>query len=285
MRKRKPKYDTVPRGGIVRDMHPKSWRDKKSLVFVSRADGYSYENLKAMEDYLRLHKAPTEWYTSDNGEKALLTSIDEKYYNNICKAGYKHYRNVKHFEWVPMKGGATLRENIPLRTMHEIMRNENPSELYCLYLVSENDTIFYVGKTPEFNPINRLCERLNPYARKAANDAFAKFLRKYNEDAFPSWRIQLLTLQDCEPFVVGSYLSPDRDTGTFRSEVIEKYTTDISWAIGRAERVLIWLYRPCLNKTHNPFPTQLPAKYSEFVHILDTDKLEETHIVTKQQIQ
>ena len=34
---------------------------------------------------------------------------------------------------------------------------------------------------------------------------FAKFLRRYIDDAFATWRVQLLTLQDCEPFVADRF--------------------------------------------------------------------------------
>ena len=60
------------------------------------------------------------------------------------------------------------------------------------------------------------------------------------------------------------FLLPECDAQTIRSQVSEKYAKNTSWAKDQAERVLIWLYQPCINVTHTPFQTQLPAKYSDF---------------------
>jgi hypothetical protein len=239
------------------DVRPKNWLDKKSLAFLSKGESRHIENLQRMNDYLCRRNAQTEWYNgSCSGEIALLAPVNQRCHLNIQHEA--HRCGVKCNEWAPVKGGESLRQNIPLRTFQDLIRNDNPNKSYPLYIVSENDTIFYVGKAD--NPIRRLCERLNPYAK---NEPFTNFLRRYIYDAFSSWRVQLLTLQDCESFVVESLLMPEYDAKTIRSEVHEKYITNTLWAMGQAERVLIWIYRPCINGTHTPFPTQLPAKYSD----------------------
>lgn len=255
-------YDSKWRSGYSnRDFRPKYWLNKRSLAFFSKGNRYLKENLKPVDDYLRLHNAQTDWYTNNTGEIALLSSVDERNHNNIHKAA-SYYRETYSIEWTPLKGGADLRQKIPLRTFSDLIRNDNPSKSLCLYIVSVDDTILYVGKAIKFNPINRLCARLNPYTR-GANKAFDNFLRKYNEDALALWRYQLLTLQDCQSYVVESFLLPDCDPETIKAEVIEKYNTDIPWAMTQAEKILIWLFQPCCNNTFNLFPTELPAKYSD----------------------
>jgi hypothetical protein len=250
------------RGGY--HLRPENWLDKKSVAFLSKGESRDLEKLERMKDYLDDRKAHTEWYDGiGNGEIALLASISRQRDGNVENQASQTRCGVTCIEWAPVKGGESLRQNIPLRTFQDLIRNDNPSELYYFYIVSEifseNDTIFYVGKSD--NPIRRLCERLNPYAK---NEPFTQFLRRYIDDAFSSWRVQLLTLQDCEPFVVESFLLPECDAQTIRSQVSEKYAKNTSWAKDQAERVLIWLYQPCINVTHTPFQTQLPAKYSDF---------------------
>jgi hypothetical protein len=170
--------------------------------------------------------------------------------------------NLTHREWAPVKGGESLRQNIPQRTFQDLIQHEYLNELYRLYIVSENDTIFYVGKAN--NPISRILERLDPTQAKTKNERFAKFLRRYILENLFTWKFQLLTLKDCESFVVETILEREYEAGTNKSEVVEKYTLNGTWAMMQAERALIWSCRPCLNEQHNPFPVLLPAKYSGF---------------------
>ena len=262
MGRNKGDYDLRLRGD--KELRPTNWLDKKSLAFLPKGES---GNLKRMNDYLCLHKAQTEWYRSTNEKIALLATIsrNRQCHMRVLRQAEPKNCNVRCYEWAPVKGGESLRQNIPLRTFQDLIRNDDPSAFYRLYIVSENDIVFYVGKA--FNPVDRLCGRLNPYNGRN-DDTFAKFLRRYIDDALATWRVQLLTLQDCEPFVAESFLLPEFDAETIRSEVMEKYTTDTDWAMGQAERFLIWLYQPCLNDQHTPFPTPLPAKYSNWDEIL-----------------
>jgi hypothetical protein len=247
------------------DLSPKNWLETIPLVFLSRGESrHSGENLRRMDEYLCGYNVKTEWLDHENcdEEMALFALIDSQHFKMIEHEAMEDRSNVRHREWAPVKGGESLRQNIPQRTFQDLIRNDNPSELYRIYIVSENDTIFYIGKAG--NPISRLCKRLNPYDGETSEKQFTCFLRRYIDDALSTWKIQLLTLQDCESLVVETILARGCEAETIKSEVIEKYTTDETWAKKQAERVLIWRFRPCLNKDFNPFPKQLPAKYSDF---------------------
>lgn len=245
------------------DMRPKYGLETIPIVIFSKEESnHSRENLIPMYKYLRKYNVQAKWYPVNcDGEMTLLALIDSQHLQRIRNQVNKR-SNVRCCEWAPVEGGESLRQNIPLRTFPDLIRNDNPSELYRIYIVSENDTIFYVGQAG--NPIIRLCKRLNPYDGETSEKQFTCFLRRYIEYALSTWKIQLLTLQDCESLVVETILARDCEAETIKSKIIEKYTTDETWAMKQAENVLIWRYRPCLNEIHNPFPTQLPPKYSAF---------------------
>jgi hypothetical protein len=120
-------------------LRPENWLDKKSVAFLSKGESRGLEKLERMKGYLDVRKAHTEWYDGiGNGERALLASISRHRDENVEHQASQTRCDVRCYEWAPVRGGESLRQNIPLRTFQDLIRNDNPSGLYCFYIVSES---------------------------------------------------------------------------------------------------------------------------------------------------
>ena len=242
-------------------VNPLGWSDKLSYVFRPQIEANS-DALESLEHYLHIRGAQTMRYRGGGNLVQVLcatVSSREETRQQIRREAERGKLTID--ERAPMEDKDCSITNIRKRTYQSLIRTDKLDSPYRFYVVSEEDTIFYVGKSK--NPISRLCTRLNPLMKRQ-DDKLGRFTRRYVDDAFTSWRFQLLTLKDCETLFVESRLLPGYDVEPIRAEVIEKYYSDTSWAMRQVEKVLIWLYQPCLNDKHNPFPTPLPIKYHDF---------------------
>lgn len=116
----------------------------------------------------------------------------------------------------------------------------DPDDLpYCIYVVRENETVFYVGKSER--SLNRLEEHFSPSSRRSSGGAIGKFYRQHIEESH-RWKIRLYTLEDCQPYI--QHLpAPKRQLLSY------------------VEIAMIQHFRPCLNVKNNPNPSRLPDKY------------------------
>lgn len=113
---------------------------------------------------------------------------------------------------------------------------ESGFEQFQIYIFREDDLIFYVGKT-EQHILDRLAEHLGLSFRSAS------LIGQLVEDNAPlsyAWQIDLLTLEDCFPFVHRHFPN----------------ATEIDLRL--AERATILEFSPALNSESNPHPSSLP---------------------------
>ncbi len=123
---------------------------------------------------------------------------------------------------------------------------------HSLYLFREGKTVLYVGESGK-HPGTRPAEHLR------SEQSFGKLYRVNMDLALSfSWTGEVLTLAECESFIIDAICLSRYDNKSIQAEFIRKYRTDQSWARMIAERVLIWALRPCCNTEGNPFPTPIP---------------------------
>ncbi len=111
---------------------------------------------------------------------------------------------------------------------------------YCIYLFRDGDFVLYVGKTKQ-NAIDRLQEHLG---LTYADESQVGRLVEENAPLSYAWSVDLLTLDDCVPFV--------------RKHFPESKELDLDLA----ERATILEYSPPMNEQSNPHPRALPRKYT-----------------------
>lgn len=120
------------------NFHPKNWLDKRSLAFFPKGGSkHPGENLKRMDEYLCDRKARTEWCPVNcNGEEVLLATIDSdlRYLRMIQKQAIPKHCGVSCFEWAPVKGGESLRQNItPANISRPYTKRESKRVVSYLY--------------------------------------------------------------------------------------------------------------------------------------------------------
>jgi hypothetical protein len=105
---------------------------------------------------------------------------------------------------------------------------------YCVYRIYDKDATLYIGRATD--PFTRLIEHFGRGTRPSGS-AFGSFYQRYS-DFTPRWAIDIYTIEECEA-------------------LLQKPCYDAS----HAERAMIQHFRPCLNKTNNPYSSRLPAHY------------------------
>jgi hypothetical protein len=133
-------------------------------------------------------------------------------------------------------------------TVKDVLHNQNwnlppNGEKHCIYLVADKITVFYVGQAN--NALTRMYGHLGICAWRKGLDELGKFIHANLPDSL-GWEIRYLTLQDVEKLI-----------SNFR---ITDYQSE-SRARNAAEKLLIQMLCPCLNKQHNSNPTPLPLHY------------------------
>jgi hypothetical protein len=120
---------------------------------------------------------------------------------------------------------------------------------YCLYVVRDNNTVFYVGQVSNWqvdkNGLRRIHQRImnhwfdgdDPYKQ----ERIGRLLVACSPES-DSWMIEMLTIADAEHVTGKSF---------WKSSAL---ITDL-------ENVLIEYHRPCLNIVANPRPQKLPPKF------------------------
>ncbi len=111
---------------------------------------------------------------------------------------------------------------------------------FCVYIFRDNDFVLYVGKT-ENNIIDRLEAHLGITYRSQS------LVGKLIEDNAPEshqWQIDLLTLDDCAPFIA------------------RHFPTSKETDVRLAEQAMILEYCPPLNRESNPHARALPSAYT-----------------------
>ena len=114
-------------------------------------------------------------------------------------------------------------------------------ENYCIYVVRDGETVFYVGESAR-GVVNRLLDHLGLGLMAVLPSVLGETVF-CNLPQARAWRIDLYTLEDCTPFVN------------------EQFPAYKRWGIKEAEQALIAKLRPCLNTAHNPTPSALPECY------------------------
>jgi hypothetical protein len=226
-------------------LNPSHWSDKFSLVVFSQ-DGENNSGLEDMCKYLDLRKGQPIWHTKkDNSGQILCATIssNKRLRHHVCKeADDLNRRQGAHLhtaqwapttQWIPISDADRFRQNIPKKNLggfEEITSS-------CLYIISVNDVVLYIGQSQKNTSTRLLGDRLSSASKDG--QTYDKFFRYYWQQALKSWSVQLVTPQKCESFVVKSFLADEHDTGAIVSEVTEKYRSNVSWALDQAERVLI----------------------------------------------
>jgi len=111
---------------------------------------------------------------------------------------------------------------------------------FCIYVFRDDDFVLYVGKTKQ-NIIDRLEEHLGLTYRDQSQ---VGRLIMENTPLSRSWSVDLLTLEDCLPFVR------------------EYFPDSTGLDLEHAERATILKHSPPLNGQSNPHPRALPPKYT-----------------------
>lgn len=128
-------------------------------------------------------------------------------------------------------------------TIEDVMRDtaDTQGEVYCIYVIRDNATVFYVGKANR-HIIDRLREHLGLSQRTPTPSSTGEFV-KANAPESDKWQVELFTLDDCAPHVKTVFPNFKR------------------WDVEVAEKAMIRTLRPCLNGTYNFDPMPLPTHY------------------------
>jgi len=127
-------------------------------------------------------------------------------------------------------------------TVGDVINNTLPESGWAgfhIYVFRDDDFILYVGKT-EQNVIDRLEEHLGLTYR---SESKVGRLVKDNAPGSHCWHIDLMTLDDCAPFVR------------------RHFSTSEEMDVRLAEQAMILEYAPPLNRESNPQSRPLPHKY------------------------
>jgi len=121
-------------------------------------------------------------------------------------------------------------------------------EPYCIYVVRERETVFYVGRS--WDPQQRLREHFG-LSWRSSGGTISSLYEQYPEEAL-GWQIDLYTLEECEPQVV-----------VYLHRRLEVYQNPAHYekSMRDAEVAMILHLRPCLNVSNNPSPSRLPDQY------------------------
>lgn len=112
-------------------------------------------------------------------------------------------------------------------------------EGHFIYIIRDREHVLYVGRSVD--TVRRLYEHISPTSR-IASDEIGDLIWE-NRPASLSWQIELLTISDCMPFVKAQYPLWKLD----------------DCSMDMAEKVMIRLYHPSINKSNNPNPNPLPS--------------------------
>jgi len=126
-------------------------------------------------------------------------------------------------------------------------------ELYHIYLIQEEETVFYVGKAS--NPENRLLAHLG-FDWHCDPSSIGRFVIDH-APASGTWLFLQYTVEECIPFV-DQYrvMLPESSQVLYRMGG-DKNRCDVDFA----EEALIKIHRPHFNRAMNPNPCPLPEKY------------------------
>lgn len=143
------------------------------------------------------------------------------------------------------------------------------AEFYQIYVIREEETVFYVGKSGD--PEARLLSHLG-MDWHADTSPIGRFIIR-QVPASGSWLFLQYTVEECIPFV-DQYRAtlPGTDQALFRM-FGDQNRCDVDFA----EEALIKIHRPHFNTAMNPDPCPLPEKYREKGPSFNpyTEKLEE----------
>ena len=137
-------------------------------------------------------------------------------------------------------------------TLEKALEGNADTSDHYLYIYQAGPTILYIGRST--SPLQRLYEHLGQGDFHNAPSSLGRTIL----DNLPfslNWRLLLLTIADCEPFV-----------RQHRPEFHEWYIQQLKRRLAReatgvAEESLIDHYQPCLNIAGNRKPQTLPENY------------------------
>ncbi len=144
--------------------------------------------------------------------------------------------------------------------MLKLQVKDYEDHLYRIYIVHEDDVIFYVGMA--LLPMNRMIEHCYGGRGKGPSH-LGNFIRSFAEEA-NNWQVDLLTLEDCKPYVDQYGTFSEGDEFWLKALPDQNGLRDGYWlteAMRAAEGALIQHYHPCLNIAGNPNPMPLPERY------------------------
>lgn len=117
-----------------------------------------------------------------------------------------------------------------------------------IYLVRDNDVVFYVGKS-DVGVLGRLSDHLGRGDWRPGSPSILGELILDNLPESRAWQVELFTVLDCED-AIQRYFPHTSFKGTW-----------YLYASDDAEKALIWDHRPCLNTTYNYDGQRLPDRY------------------------
>jgi hypothetical protein len=128
-------------------------------------------------------------------------------------------------------------------------------DLHSLYLIRDGDVVFYVGKSE--NVIDRLLGHLGlgNWGWAGGSDSLVRLIEA-NLPQSLNWQIELLTVEDCKPYITDGLQLRDPSSA-------KGITLFFIWErnIKLCEQCLIAHYHPCLNIIYNQHATPLPERY------------------------
>lgn len=125
-------------------------------------------------------------------------------------------------------------------TLSDILTSgDGGAPVTCVYVVRDDDTVFYVGKT-----IRGAAYRLYQHLDGAPYGSSLGQLVYYNDPASRSWFVDVYDPQEC-------------------GDLIKQYWPNYyQWDVDAVEHALIKHLHPCLNCTYNDEPGALPERYN-----------------------
>ncbi|HZQ05401.1 MAG TPA: hypothetical protein VFD70_02390 [Anaerolineae bacterium] len=130
-------------------------------------------------------------------------------------------------------------------------------ETHYVYVVRADETVLYVGKSKR-SAIERLGEHLGIGGVMACGVPSSQLGELITSNAPEShqWQVQLLTLEDCRPYVV------------------KHLSSVVRWDEDKAEIAVIQSLCPCLNRMYNPRPQRIPDHWRKSIDERMRDRLE-----------
>lgn len=160
--------------------------------------------------------------------------------------------------------------------LNDVLKDKLPDfQFYNIYLVRENDVIFYIGKAADAP--ERIKQHFGLSSSFNSFSSFADLILKNNPKS-KRWKVNFYTIDDCRKIVGTKHLPRyNHKNAQWPPPFPCESYTKTKWRefnetahdcrlLDDAEIAMIRHFRPCFNKTYNEYPSALPEKYMKQQH-------------------